>query len=156
TSEVSVLDMAGAYAVFANNGNRAEPQAILKITNQDGTGIEQNPPRVARDLLSQEGVKGMNLLTRAVVTSGTGRAAGGIPDAHGKPGTAESFKDAGFVGFTPQLTTAVWCGNRDNSPMRHAFGGTLCAPVWAAYMRQALPIYEKVRRQPKIEPEKPR
>lgn len=145
TSEVNPLEMAGAYAVFANGGNRAEVQSILKITNQEGTLIETNPPRITKEVIGENVVRGMEILTRSVVTSGTGRAAAVVPDSHGKTGTAEDHKDAWFVGFTPELSTAVWVGNRDSTPMRGLFGGTICAPIWASFMRSAV---ARVRKSP--------
>jgi penicillin-binding protein 1A len=148
TSEVSVLEMAAAYSVFANKGNRAEPQCIAKITNPDGSLIENNAPRVRRGMLTDETVRGMEILTRAVVTSGTGRAAGIVPNAHGKTGTGEEHKDLWFVGYTPELATAVWLGNRDNSAMRHIFGGQASAPIWADFMKEAVKIYHKNRKKP--------
>jgi len=101
---------------------------------------------VIKEVISEEAVRGMEVLTRAVVTSGTGRSAAVVPDAHGKTGTGEEHKDAWFVGFTPELATAVWVGNRDNSAMRHIFGGQISAPIWADFMVPALKIYHKEKR----------
>ncbi len=143
TSEVTVLEMAAAYSVLANKGNRADPQAILRITNQDGAVIESNQPRVVREVLTEEVVRGMNVLTRAVVTGGTGRSASRVPNAHGKTGTGEEHRDVWFVGYTPELSTAIWAGNRDNSKMRGIYGGDICAPIWADFMSRALPIVQK-------------
>lgn len=148
TSEVSVVEMAGAYSVFDNEGNRAEPQAVLKITNQDGQLIESNPPRVTREVLGENVVRGMKQLMRAVVTSGTGRAAGIVPGAFGKTGTGEEHRDAWFVGCTSEFTTAVWVGNRDNSPMHgNLYGGQVSAPIWADYMNAAIKIGKKTPKQ---------
>jgi penicillin-binding protein 1A len=154
TSEVTVLEMANAYSVFANKGTRADPQPILKIANQDGAPIESNAPKITRDIVSEEVVEGMNVMMRAVVTSGTGRAAGVVPNAKGKTGTGEEHRDAWFVGFTPELCTAVWVGNRDNSPMRHIFGGQISAPIWADFMQGAMKVYEKEHGKPEPAEEK--
>jgi membrane peptidoglycan carboxypeptidase len=82
----------------------------------------------------------MDRLTRAVVTSGTGRSAGRVPNAHGKTGTTEEYTDAWFVGYTPELVTAVWCGNRDNSHMGRVYGGDISAPIWANFMAKAVKL----------------
>src|SRR5207237_533475 len=86
--------------------------------------------------------EGMDELTRAVVTSGTGTAARIVPEAHGKTGTTEDNTDAWFVGYTKGgLVTSVWAGNRDNSPMSsRLYGGTICAPIWASFMQQAVEL----------------
>lgn len=145
TSEVTVLEMAAAYATIANGGHKVEPQWVLKITNQDKNLIESNAPRMTREVLSPSTVDGMKKLMRAVITSGTGRAAAGVPNSFGKTGTAEEHRDAWFVGFTPELSTAVWVGNRDNSKMRYGvYGGKISTPIWADFMNDAVKVLKKL------------
>jgi membrane peptidoglycan carboxypeptidase len=139
-SEATVLEMANAYGVFAAGGKRAEPMAILQIRSQDGEILEDVQPKVHDVGLKPTTVEYMNELTRAVVTSGTGRAAGIVPNAHGKTGTSENYTDAWFVGYTPELVTAVWAGNRDNSQMARVYGGTIGAPIWGHFMKQAIEL----------------
>jgi penicillin-binding protein 1A len=140
TSEATVMEMANAYGVFANGGKRAEPMGILQIRSQDGELLEDVQPRVHDTGLKPTTIQYMNELTRAVVTSGTGRGASGVPDAHGKTGTSEDYTDAWFVGYTPELVTAVWAGNRDNSKMARVYGGTIGVPIWAGFMQKALEL----------------
>jgi penicillin-binding protein 1A len=149
---VSPLELCSAYSVFAANGVRADPTAIVRITTtkSDGTDddiIEDNKP-TTRQVLSSETADVMNDIFRAVVTRGTGRAASAVPNAHGKTGTTSDQRDAWFVGYTPELCTAVWVGNDDyGKEMRHASGGGSCAPTWTSFMLRALEIK---KREPKL------
>jgi membrane peptidoglycan carboxypeptidase len=92
----------------------------------------------------------MNELTEAVVQYGTGTAARIVPNAHGKTGTSEEYTDAWFCGYTPDLVTAVWAGNRNNAEMEHIFGGTVAAPVWANYMKEAVVLNPAKKNKPLI------
>jgi penicillin-binding protein 1A len=148
TSEASPLEMANAYGVFAAGGKRAEPIAILQIRDSSGQLLEDVQPVLHDTGLSPQTVDYINLLTRGVVTSGTGAAARSVPDAHGKTGTTEDSTDAWFVGYTKDLVTAVWAGNRNNTPMAsRMFGGTICAPIWASYTGRALALLPGRRQQ---------
>ncbi|MFN3650304.1 MAG: transglycosylase domain-containing protein [Armatimonadota bacterium] len=153
TIEATPLEMATAYAPFAARGKKAEPLAILRIQNQDGEIVEDVQPKVKDSGLTPQTVEGMGELTRAVVTSGTGRGASRVPNAHGKTGTTEKNTDAWFVGYVPgELVTAVWAGNRNNRPMSHSlYGGTICAPIWADYMEDAVKLNPANKKRPKVE-----
>jgi penicillin-binding protein 1A len=152
TSEATVLEMASAYGVFAAGGRRAEPLAILQIRDSRGTVIRDFNPKVENTGLSQHTLAGMNELTRAVVTGGTATVAGQVPNAHGKTGTSEDYTDAWFCGYTPELVTAVWAGNRDNSKMRHLYGGTISAPIWTEFMQQAVKLNPAKKKKPTAPP----
>jgi len=147
SSEVNPLEMAAAYGTIAAGGKRAEPMSIVQVTAANGETLMENTPTVTQLKLSPRTIRGLTRLTRAVVTSGTGRAARGVPDAHGKTGTTDDYKDTWFIGFTPRLATAVWAGNLDNKPTRHGFGGTIAAPIWADYMKQAVKLNPEKSRQ---------
>jgi penicillin-binding protein 1A len=149
TSEVSPLEMASAYGVLPAKGKHAEPLAILQVKSLDGEILEDMQPRVTDTGLKQRTIGYMDQLTRAVVTSGTARVASGVPNAHGKTGTSEEFTDAWFVGYTPDLVTAVWCGNRNNSRMANGlFGGRIAAPIWAEFMKQAIELNPAKKKKP--------
>jgi membrane peptidoglycan carboxypeptidase len=141
--------MANAYGVFAANGIRAEPLMVRKITDRLGNVIEDNTPVLHRVDVKPETIAKMQELFQAVVMYGTaaGSGARNIPTAHGKTGTTEKHTDAWFIGYTlqPPLVTAVWAGNRNNKPMRHAFGGTISAPIWAHFMADAVKITPKTK-----------
>jgi penicillin-binding protein 1A len=78
--------------------------------------------------------RALHELLRAVVVSGTGRAASLSGPAYGKTGTSQEYRDAWFVGFTNELVVGVWMGNDDNTPMRRAAGGGLPARMWREFM----------------------
>jgi penicillin-binding protein 1A len=136
SSDVTLLEMASAYGVFASGGVRATPLAVLKVTDSKGKVLEENVPQ-RTVVLSPEVAYVMTDLLKGVVKRGTGVAAGiGIPQA-GKTGTADDYRNAWFIGFTPALVTGVWVGNDDDSPMNRVVGGSLPARIWATFMKQA-------------------
>ncbi len=137
SSEVTVLDMAGAYAVFANGGTRAVPYAFTQIINSAGEVVYDragDAPPAARVMLA-ETIATMNNLLVQVPEWGTGRAAklDGIPTA-GKTGTTNSFRDGWFVGFTGNYVAAVWFGNDNYAPTNNLTGGSLPARTWNRFM----------------------
>jgi penicillin-binding protein 1A len=145
-SEVTPLELTSAYGVFAASGIRAEPIAIRLVKSRDGEIMEENTPRLGRVKLQPETIATMNQLTEAVVEWGTGRAARVVPGAHGKTGTTDDYTDAWFIGYTQDLVTGVWLGNRENRRMRRSYGGDVAAPIWAAYMSEALKLNPKSKR----------
>jgi len=139
-NEVTPLEMCSAYGVFAAGGKLAEPMIILQVRDQTGKVLEDMQPKVKDTGLKQSTIESMNTLTEAVVQYGTGTVARSVPNAHGKTGTSEEYTDAWFCGYTPDLVTAVWAGNRNNAEMAHIYGGTIAAPVWTNYMKQAVAL----------------
>jgi penicillin-binding protein 1A len=142
---VSPLEMAGAYAAIDNDGVFNAPYFIDKITDSSGKVIYQHTPAPTR-VMSQQSAREETLAMQAVVTSGTGTQAQ-LPDgrpAAGKTGTTDEHGDAWFIGFTPQLATAVWMGSPESViPMQNVgginvFGGTFPALVWGNFMAQAI------------------
>jgi penicillin-binding protein 1A len=77
-------------------------------------------------------------MMQAVVLSGTGRAAALDRPVAGKTGTSQDYRDAWFIGFTAELTTGVWVGNDDNTPMNKVTGGSLPTRIWHDFMALAL------------------
>lgn len=135
---VTPLEMAGAYATFANNGWHSKTTMIARITDRDGNILLDNTPQPEL-LLDQWAVATTNSLMQDVIRGGTGKRAFIGRPAAGKTGTTNSERDIWFVGHVPQLATAVWIGNDDNRPLgRGASGGTHAAPVWGRFMRKAL------------------
>ncbi|MCD6072292.1 MAG: penicillin-binding protein [Microvirga sp.] len=138
-AEVTVIDMAAAYAVFANGGKRAEPYAAWEVRNSSGEVIfsrdRDNPPK---QVLDTRVVQDMNFMLNKVVEEGTGKRAilEGIPVA-GKTGTTNGYKDAWFVGYTGNLVASVWYGNDDSTSMNDMTGGTLPAMTWQEVMKVA-------------------
>jgi membrane peptidoglycan carboxypeptidase len=139
TSEVSVLEIAGAYGAFATGGDYTPPIAIVRVRDGKGRLLESNYPN-PETVLDEMVARRMDFLLRKVVRVGTGRPAASVPDARGKTGTTNDLKDAWFVGYTPSLVTAVWVGNDHPSRIPGLTGGGACAPIWVAYMQRALRI----------------
>ncbi|HEY7874129.1 MAG TPA: PBP1A family penicillin-binding protein [Actinomycetota bacterium] len=143
TSAVSVLDMATAYATLANYGRAVEPTTIDAVTLPDGQIVQPDQETVEAALSAGNAYQITKTLEQ-VVERGTGTAAQiGRPVA-GKTGTTNDFTDAWFVGYTPQLVTAVWVGYPEGLvPMTdvhgiRVYGGTFPALIWRSFMSAAL------------------
>jgi len=152
---IRVLEMASAYGVFAIQGYYVEPTPIAKIVDSHGQLYdEQKIDR--KHVLGERTVKVMDELFRAVVTMGTGRTVGSIPEARGKTGTTNDGRDVWFIGYVPgKLVTAVWAGNDDYKPMRYVSGSGVCGPIWKEFMREALKVYDETHK-PKTPPKEKR
>lgn len=133
-SGVTLQEVTSAFGVLANQGVRVEPYAIEKITDDSGRQIYGERP-VRLDVLNRTTVDTMVKMMEAVVARGTGVGANiGRPMA-GKTGTSDDYRDAWFVGFTPDVVTGVWVGNDNNTPMPGMTGGALPAVIWRNYMK---------------------
>jgi len=136
TSEVSPLELTGAYAVFANGGNAVTPYVIERISTVEGKVLYfRNQQRLGR-IVDAGTIGMMNQMMQETLTIGTAHKAdlAGWPAA-GKTGTSQDFRDAWFVGYTAHLVTSVWLGNDDNTPMKTVTGGGLPVEIWSRYMR---------------------
>jgi len=138
SSGVKLIELTSAYGVLANGGTKVEPYSIEKITNSNGQIIYQANSNNFRKVLDTRTVSYMVEMLKSVVKIGTGRAANiGRPVA-GKTGTTDSYRDAWFIGFTPEIVTGVWVGNDNNTPTKKLTGGSIPASIWASYMRVAI------------------
>ncbi|GAX38200.1 transglycosylase domain-containing protein [Nodularia sp. NIES-3585] len=135
---ITPLELASAYATFANYGWQSPATVMARVTDSSGNILLDNTPK-PQLVLDQWASAATIDVMRSVVTSGTGRGADiGRPSA-GKTGTTSSERDIWYVGTVPQLTTAVWVGRDDNRPLsRGATGGGMVAPIWKDFMQQAL------------------
>jgi penicillin-binding protein 1A len=136
SSESTLLEMVGAYAVFACQGNRPEPLFILRVLDAKGELIEEHEPRTV-EVISPQTAYLMTSLLQSVVQEGTGKAvrALGVPCA-GKTGTTNEYRDAWFIGYTPEKIVGVWMGydqSRNLGAMET--GGRVAAPVWLHFMK---------------------
>ncbi|MCF8879252.1 penicillin-binding protein 1A [Hyphobacterium sp. SN044] len=138
TAEVTLLELAGAYATFANDGVRREPFLILRVTDTRGHTLYEHEDGEGERAIEAEVAQTMTSLLQDVVLAGTGTAArmGERPVA-GKTGTSQSFRDAWFVGYTADFVTGVWVGNDDDTPTADVTGGSLPARIWNRYMTSA-------------------
>lgn len=140
SSELSLLELTSAYATVAAEGYKVRPYGVVRISTSKGRELYATPNRLTRRVLSPVALAGVQQLLSSVLYSpgGTGEAARLDAIAGGKTGTSQDFRDAWFLGSAEDITTGVWMGNDDNTPMDKVTGGSLPARVWATYMRQAL------------------
>jgi penicillin-binding protein 1A len=138
TSEVSLTELVGAYAPFANGGQGVAPHVVTRIRTTEGKVLYARLPDQLGQVIEPRNVAMMNTMMQETLLSGTARKAE-IPGwmAAGKTGTSQDFRDAWFIGYTANLVTGVWLGNDDNSPTRKATGGGLPVEVWTRFMRSA-------------------
>ena len=136
--EVSLLELTNAYAHLAAGGDVVYPYGIVQIDTSRGEPVYRRYNNGSGKVLRPDVVGMMSEMLMGVVNHGTGGAARiGRPVA-GKTGTTSDYKDAWFVGFTPDLVTGVWVGNDDNTPMKKVTGGMLPAKIWHNFMQPAL------------------
>ena len=154
SGSVTPLQMAAAYAVFANGGYKVAPHLIQKITDSRGNVLQEAPqPPVRQD--EQRVIDGRNAfiidsMLREVAHTGTGALAGqrlGRPDVAGKTGTTSDAFDGWFAGYASDVVGVAWMGfDQPKSLGAREFGATLALPIWIDYMRQALagkPVAER-------------
>ena len=140
---VKLYDMVIAYGAFANGGFRVHPYSVERVENSRGVVIYEAPPIKAMKVISYDTAAGMTYMLKKVVEVGTGRGANVGREVAGKTGTTDDYRDAWFVGYSPDIVTGVWLGNDDNSKLPTITGGGLPAYTWANYMKVALESYPK-------------
>jgi penicillin-binding protein 1A len=139
TSEVSPIELVGAYAAFANGGIGVVPYVIAGVKTGDGRVLYTRHEGGLGRVIEPSAVAMMNDMLRETVTAGTARKAD-IPgwEVAGKTGTSQDWRDAWFLGYTGSLVTGVWLGNDDGTPTKKVSGGNLPVEIWARYMKGAL------------------
>ncbi len=147
TRGVTPLELALAYAPFANEGNYAKSYPVIKIADRHGNILKELKPET-KPVLSPQTAYITTMLMKDVVDQGTGIRAK-LPDrpAAGKTGTTSDYTNAWFVGYTPEMLTVVWVGNdRQDQPMIYKglnIGSATTAQLWGSYMKaatQGLPV----------------
>jgi len=138
SNEVSPLEMAAGYSVFANQGVYNPPVYLLKVIDKNGNVLEKYSPNATTIVSAQNAYIITNMLTGVMEPGGTGSAlqAKVGRTAAGKTGTTEQKNDAWFVGYTPQLCCAVWVGY-DQGKAANLFGGAAAGPIWASFIHDA-------------------
>ena len=140
TRGVSLVQMVSAYSVFANQGIYTEPYFVTQITDSRGKIIEENHPK-AKVVMDEKVAYLLTDMLQGVVTDGTAKQANiGRPQA-GKTGTTDNYFDAWYVGYTPELVTAIWVG--EDFPKEMIYGGVKygswdCARIWGQYMKKVV------------------
>ena len=138
TSEVSMIELVGAYAVFANGGMAVLPHVVEQVRTASGKPVYARNPQPLGRIVKPEAIAMMNEMMRETLTIGTAHKAylPGWPAA-GKTGTSQEFRDAWFIGYTSHLVAGVWLGNDDGTPTRKITGGGLPVEIWSQFMRSA-------------------
>ena len=144
TSEVSPLELVGAYAPLANGGLAVVPHVIERITAGNGKVLYVRNEQPLGRIIEARYVAMMNEMMAQTLTIGTAHKAAlpGWPAA-GKTGTSQDFRDAWFIGYTSHLVTGVWLGNDDGTPTKKVTGGALPVEIWSRFMRgahQSVPV----------------
>ncbi len=131
TSEVTLIELTGAYGVLANGGRALDPHLIGRVRTGSGRVLFERRDEPRTELVAPVHVAAMNDMLNAVLVSGTGKRAAlpGHPAA-GKTGTSQDFRDAWFVGYTERFVAGVWVGNDDGRAMNKVVGGSLPARLW--------------------------
>ena len=138
---VTPLEMADAYAAIANGGVHYRPECVITVMNRDGEVLVDNADPQGERVLSPEVSHAAIEIMQGVITQGTGQAAALSVDqpVAGKTGTSDKYKDSWFCGFTPQLSVAIWLGDRsDYSSALSVPVGVAAASVFADFMDLAL------------------
>jgi len=156
TAEVTPLEMASSYSVFADEGVYAEPFSILKIEDKNGKIIYSRSPE-RKSVLDSATSFLVTTALKTVVDSGTASSIRRYyyGAAAGKTGTTQNYTDAWFVGYNPELSTAIWIGFDNPKRKLHGgfqYGGTACAPIWGKMMSE---ISKNIKRFSHIDFNKP-
>lgn len=140
TKGITPLEMAAAYGAFANKGVYIKPTAIVKILDRNGNVLEDNSSDVQKtQVMSEKTAYEMTSMLEGVIARGTGTAASIGRPAAGKTGTTDDNHDAWFIGYTPDIVTAVWVGDDTGSQsLGEIYGGTVPAQIWHDYMASAV------------------
>ena len=139
TIEATPLEMATVMATIANNGVHHTPYVVAKVVNADGTVLIDETNNPGDKVLDPDVARCEQNVLRGVVTHGTGTAAEvGGETIFGKTGTTDNRANAWFIGAVPSLATSVWFGNQTGNVGGAGFGGVAAAPIFQAFMRQAL------------------
>jgi penicillin-binding protein 1A len=135
--EVTPLELAAAYAPFANGGRPVRPHGVVSISSGSGKILYERPLPHEEQVIRPRDLFEMNHMMRGNIERGTGRGASIGRPAGGKTGTSTGFRDAWFAGYTADLVAVVWLGNDDNASMKEVTGGSLPAQAWRSFMQSA-------------------
>lgn len=135
---VNPLEMAAAYGVLATNGMYCKPIALLKIVDREGKVLYEAKKSEAKRVIDAEAAYLTTNMMQDVFVSGTAGGMGIGRQAAGKTGTTDTYIDAWFVGYTPNLSTAVWVGDDNNKPMNYMYGSGAPLSIWHDFMVNAL------------------
>ncbi len=140
TQGVNTLQMASAFATLASGGVYHEPKFITQIISREGDVVyDASEDLEGEQVLTPEVAHATTEVLESVVTSGTATSAQlSNQVSAGKTGTSQNYRDSMYCGYTPQLSTSVWIGSREERAISDNMGGSNCCPVWKQYMTAAL------------------
>ncbi len=142
---VKLSEMVVAYGAFANGGYRVKPYSVLRVETSRGKILYEAPKARIMKAISTETASGITQMLKTVIKEGTGRGANINKPSAGKSGTTDDYKDAWFIGYTPDVVLGVWVGNDDNSKMGIPLtGGSVPALIWRDTMKVATESYGNV------------
>lgn len=133
TKGVNPMEMAAAYAVFANNGVYVKPYSISKIVDRNGKVLYEHKTTKREAIRATDAYLVTHML-QDVLVWGTGAGGGIGRPAAGKTGTTDNYIDAWFVGYTPNLSTAVWVGDDNNKFIQRMYGSAAPLDIWQDFM----------------------
>ena len=143
--EVSLLEMTSAYSVFANEGKRNPYTGILRVDDKDGNTIFKSNPKDDPVIDPEIARKISNVLddnnARAPAFGSQSYLYFPNHEVAVKTGTTNDYRDAWIIGYTPSLAVGAWAGNNDNTPMEKKVAGFIIAPMWNAFVSEALKNY---------------
>ncbi len=147
TAELTLAEMVGAYAAFANGGHQTKPQYLLRIEDANGRVLEKFDTRELKQrkkILSEETTEILTSMMQTVVNKGTARSIRSIyglnQDIAGKTGTTQNYTDGWFIGYTPDIVAGAWVGNEEKRI--HFQTGNLgsstktALPIWARFFQK--------------------
>jgi penicillin-binding protein 1A len=151
--EATLLETTSAYSAFANHGIRMAPFYAHKITDREGTLLEERRPQ-PRDAIRADTAYVINSLLQGVIDRGTGMPAKVLKwPLAGKTGTVDDFTDAWFVGFDPNITVGVWVGHDEKKPLGPGEQGARAAlPTWIEFMKGYIDLYGNRDNPPSFDP----
>lgn len=139
TLEAPMIDHVKAFSIFANDGISNDLKAILKVTDSNGKILEDNTKTISNRILDKDITRQINSIlsdnnARSYVFGTKNNLILKNRSVAAKTGTTNEYKDAWTIGYTPNIITAVWVGNNDNTAMKKATGAVIGAPIWQEYM----------------------
>ncbi|MEK9168113.1 MAG: penicillin-binding protein [Patescibacteria group bacterium] len=145
--EVSLLELTNAYGVFANEGIKNAPASILRVEDASGNVLEEFSPR-PQTIISAEITRQISSIlsdneARTPAFGASSYLYFPGKDVAVKTGTTNDYRDAWIIGYTPSLVAGAWAGNNDNTPMEKKVAGFIIAPLWNAFMQEALKTVPK-------------
>jgi len=140
--EVTPLEMTGAYGVFANGGIKTNITPVLEIKNKNGDIVYKHEVVETKVLDKEIALKISSILSDNVARAPSYGQTSALffpdRDVAVKTGTTNDYRDAWIMGYTPNISVGAWAGNNNNSPMQKKVAGLIVAPLWRAFMDQAL------------------